>query len=74
MKAIVVTDQAAGTAGMTLVERPEPRPSRAAWPATTRRRAGRAAEGWALAVVAQRGRCCPGTQRNRRLRRQSAAR
>ena len=27
MKAIVVTDQAAGTAGMTLAERPEPRPS-----------------------------------------------
>jgi NADPH:quinone reductase-like Zn-dependent oxidoreductase len=27
MKAIVVTDQAAGTAGMKLVERPEPRPS-----------------------------------------------
>src|SRR5881394_2959948 len=27
MKAIVVTDQAAGTAGMTLVERPEPRPA-----------------------------------------------
>ena len=27
MKAIVVTDQAAGTAGMQLVERPEPRPS-----------------------------------------------
>src|SRR5512146_118308 len=27
MKAIVVTDQAAGTAGMRLVERPEPRPS-----------------------------------------------
>jgi NADPH:quinone reductase-like Zn-dependent oxidoreductase len=25
MKAIVVTDQAAGTAGMTLVERPKPR-------------------------------------------------
>ena len=25
MKAIVVTDRAAGTAGMTLVERPEPR-------------------------------------------------
>lgn len=25
MKAIVVTDQAAGTAGMTLVERPEPK-------------------------------------------------
>ena len=25
MKAIVVTDQAAGTAGMKLVERPEPR-------------------------------------------------
>ncbi len=24
MKAIVVTDQAAGTAGMTMVERPEP--------------------------------------------------
>ena len=27
MKAIVVTDQAAGTAGMTLVERPEPGPA-----------------------------------------------
>ena len=27
MKAIVVTDRAAGTAGMTLAERPEPRPS-----------------------------------------------
>ena len=27
MKAIVVTDQAAGTVGMTLVERPEPRPA-----------------------------------------------
>ncbi|UGB47247.1 NADP-dependent oxidoreductase [Frateuria edaphi] len=27
MKAIVVTDQAAGTAGMTLVERPEPQPA-----------------------------------------------
>src|SRR5262245_15802565 len=27
MKAIVVTDQAAGTAGMTLVERPEPVPA-----------------------------------------------
>ena len=27
MKAIVVTDRAAGTAGMTLVERPEPQPS-----------------------------------------------
>ncbi len=27
MKAIVVTDQAAGTAGMKLVERPEPQPS-----------------------------------------------
>ena len=26
MKAIVVTDEAAGTAGMTLVERPEPEP------------------------------------------------
>src|SRR5947208_17086322 len=27
MKAIVVTDEAAGTAGMTLVERPEPGPA-----------------------------------------------
>ena len=27
MKAIVVTDQAAGTAGMTLVELPEPEPA-----------------------------------------------
>jgi NADPH:quinone reductase-like Zn-dependent oxidoreductase len=27
MKAIVVVDQAAGTAGMTLVERPEPKPA-----------------------------------------------
>ena len=27
MKAIVVTDEAAGTAGMTLVERPEPEPA-----------------------------------------------
>ena len=27
VKAIVVTDQAAGTAGMKLVERPEPRPA-----------------------------------------------
>src|SRR3954465_6696340 len=27
MKAVVVTDEAAGTAGMTLVERPEPRPA-----------------------------------------------
>ena len=27
MRAIVVTDQAAGTAGMTLVERPEPEPA-----------------------------------------------
>src|SRR5438270_9273247 len=27
MKAIVVTDQAAGTAGMTLAERPEPAPA-----------------------------------------------
>jgi NADPH:quinone reductase-like Zn-dependent oxidoreductase len=27
MKAIVVADQAAGTAGMKLVERPEPQPS-----------------------------------------------
>src|ERR1044071_5289461 len=50
MKAIVVTDQAAGTAGMTLVERPEPRaaindvvvhvqasgfvPTELTWPAT----------------------------------------
>ena len=30
MKAIVVTDQAAGTAGMTLVERPEPDAARLA--------------------------------------------
>jgi len=50
MKAIVVTDQAAGTAGMTLVERPEPQaaindvvvqvhasrfaPTERAWPST----------------------------------------
>ena len=50
MKAIVVTDQAAGTAGMTLVERPEPQaaindvvvqvhasgfvPTELAWPST----------------------------------------
>src|SRR3954452_6321555 len=50
MKAIVVTDEAAGTAGMTLVERPEPRaaindviveghasgfvPTEMAWPST----------------------------------------
>ena len=50
MKAIVVTDQAAGTAGMKLVERPEPRaaindvvvevhasgfvPTELAWPST----------------------------------------
>jgi hypothetical protein len=27
MKAIVVTDQAAGTAGMTLTERPDPQPA-----------------------------------------------
>jgi NADPH:quinone reductase-like Zn-dependent oxidoreductase len=27
MKAIVVADEAAGTAGMTLVERPEPKPA-----------------------------------------------
>ena len=27
MKAIVVTDEAVGTAGMTLVERPEPSPA-----------------------------------------------
>ena len=27
MRAIIVTDQAAGTAGMTLVERPEPQPA-----------------------------------------------
>jgi len=27
MKAIVVTDQAAGTRGMTLTERPEPKPA-----------------------------------------------
>ena len=30
MKAIVVTDRAAGTAGMTLVERPEPDAARLA--------------------------------------------
>jgi NADPH:quinone reductase-like Zn-dependent oxidoreductase len=58
MKAIVVTDQAAGTAGMTLVERPEPEPAindvvvevhasgfvptELAWPSTWTDRAGRA--------------------------------
>jgi hypothetical protein len=31
MKAIVVTDQAAGTARMTLVERPEPSAAPPAW-------------------------------------------
>jgi NADPH:quinone reductase-like Zn-dependent oxidoreductase len=57
MKAIVVTDQAAGTAGMTLVERPEPRaaendvvvrvhasgftPGELAWPSTWADRPGR---------------------------------
>ena len=57
MKAIVVTDQAAGTAGMTLVERPEPSaaindvvvevyasgfvPTEMAWPSTWSDRAGR---------------------------------
>ena len=57
MKAIVVTDQAAGTAGMTLVERPEPPaaindvvvevhasgfvPTELAWPPTWTDRAGR---------------------------------
>src|SRR5437868_1654988 len=57
MKAIVVTDQAAGTAGMTLVERPEPLaaindvvvrvhasgfvPTEMAWPSTWTDRAGR---------------------------------
>ncbi|GAA4612864.1 NADP-dependent oxidoreductase [Actinoallomurus liliacearum] len=57
MKAIVVTDQAAGTAGMTLVERPEPRaaindvvvqvhasgfvPTEMEWPSTWTDRAGR---------------------------------
>src|SRR5436309_8655497 len=57
MKAIVVTDQAAGTAGMTLVERPEPPaaindvvvevhasgfvPTEMAWPSTWTDRAGR---------------------------------
>ena len=57
MKAIVVTDQAAGTAGMTLVERPEPPaaindvlvevhasgfvPTEMAWPSTWIDRAGR---------------------------------
>ncbi|WP_306190752.1 NADP-dependent oxidoreductase [Streptomyces sp. MK5] len=57
MKAIVVTDQAAGTAGMTLTERPEPRaaindvivqihasgfvPTEMEWPSTWADRAGR---------------------------------
>src|SRR5690242_10126538 len=57
MKAIVVTDQAAGTAGITLVERPEPPaaindvvvevhasgfvPTEMAWPSTWTDRAGR---------------------------------
>ena len=57
MKAIVVTDEAAGTAGMTLVERPEPEPAindvvvqvhasgfvptELAWPSTWTDRAGR---------------------------------
>src|SRR4051794_27752384 len=57
MKAIVVTDQAAGTAGMTLVERPEPQaaindvvvqvhasgfvPTESAWPSTLADRLGR---------------------------------
>src|SRR6201984_640715 len=57
MKAIVVTDQAAGTAGMTLVERPEPPaaindvvvevrasgfvPTELEWPSTWTDRAGR---------------------------------
>jgi NADPH:quinone reductase-like Zn-dependent oxidoreductase len=57
MKAIVVTDQAAGTAGMTLVERPEPQPAindvvvqihasgfvptEMAWPSTWTDRTGR---------------------------------
>ena len=57
MKAIVVTDQAAGTAGMTLVERPEPQaaindvivqvhasgfvPTELAWPSTWTDRRGR---------------------------------
>src|SRR5215468_10704290 len=57
MKAIVVTDQAAGTAGMTLVERPEPTaaindvvvevhssgfvPTETAWPSTWTDRPGR---------------------------------
>ncbi|MET7673183.1 alcohol dehydrogenase catalytic domain-containing protein [Micromonospora luteifusca] len=57
MKAIVVTDEAAGTAGMTLVERPEPAPAlndvvvqvhaagfvptETAWPSTWTDRLGR---------------------------------
>src|SRR5512142_594758 len=57
MKAIVVTDQAAGTAGMTLVERPEPQaaindvvvqvrasgfvPTELSWPSTWSDRLGR---------------------------------
>jgi len=35
MKAIVVTDEAVGTAGMTLVERPEPEPAINAATSTT---------------------------------------
>ncbi|HEY4224377.1 MAG TPA: NADP-dependent oxidoreductase, partial [Pseudolysinimonas sp.] len=57
MKAIVVTDEAAGTAGMTLVERPEPEaagndvvvevhasgftPGELTWPSTWTDRLGR---------------------------------
>ena len=57
MKAIVVTDEAAGTAGMTLMERPEPAaaindvvvqvhasgfvPTEIGWPSTWTDRAGR---------------------------------
>ena len=57
MKAIVVTDQAAGTAGMALVERPEPKaaindvvvqvhasgfvPTELTWPSTWTDRLGR---------------------------------
>lgn len=41
MKAIVVTDQAAGTAGMKLVERPEPQGLGISWPSTWIDRLGR---------------------------------
>ena len=51
MKAIVVTDQAAGTAGMKLVERPEPqgavaRRVVAAWPCNRNRQSVNGQEEW----------------------------